>query len=659
MASVSPKPPLTPQPSSPNGLDPPRILAQLDKLLASAAFRASPQLSRFLRYAVEATLRGEGDQLKEYRLGVDVMGRPSSYEPHTDPIVRLEARRLRAKLREYYDLEGRHDPIRIDIPKGGYAATFAANAAAPLASTEPPQPMARPSLPSGPAQPTPARRTPSRRALFAIAAFVVVAVFTGWIIHRILQHRAASIAEPKSVAVLPLRNATGDPAQDYLVVGITDGIIDNLSHLPHLRVVGHSTVFRFQSSPATPDQIGRTLHADAVLTGSLVARGDLVEVQAQLIDVAAGRRLWSGQFSRRLSDIGSMQQDFTREISMAIRPRLAGQDMARLAGSSTPEAEAYLLYLRGRYAWNKRTEDGFNSSIDYYNQAIARAPNYALAWTGLADSYMLLAEYQILSPAEALPRAQQAAAKAVALDPSLAEAHTSLGNVAADQWDFSTAERELRTAITLNPSYATAHQWLAEVLMEEARYDEALAEIKAAQEIEPLSLIVNSIHGRILLFAGRTNEAIDQLHTTLEIEPNFDLASYDLGKAYILAGRTSEAIEEMQNSINLTHILSERNAALAYAYVRAGRPGEARSVLDALLSQSRTGYVSWFGIAIIYTALGDKDHAFDSLENAYHQRSVRLRDLKVEPLLAALHSDPRFARLVERAGLGRSASGPN
>lgn len=382
MASVSSNPPLFHP-----GVDEASVRAELEKLLASATFRASPQLSRFLRYTVESTLRGEGDQLKEYRLGVEVMGRPSSYEPRTDPIVRLEARRLRAKLLEYYDLEGRHDPIRIEIPKGGYAATFVAIAAPVLAATEPNQAAARTTpLRVGPALATRARRTPSSRAVFAVAALVVAAVFAGWIIHRILQHRAASISEPESVAVLPLHNATGDPAQDYLVDGITDGIIDNLSHLPRLRVIGHSTVFRFKATNAAPEQIGRTLHAASVLTGSLDRRGDTIRVEAQLIEVATSRRLWTGQFSRRLSDIRSMQQDFTREISMAIRPRLAGQDVARLAGQSTTGAEAYLLYLRGRYAWNKRTEDGFNSAIDDFNQAIAKDPNYALAWTGLADS---------------------------------------------------------------------------------------------------------------------------------------------------------------------------------------------------------------------------------------------------------------------------------
>lgn len=647
MAPVSPNPPLTPQPSTASGFDPAAVLAQLNRLLASAIFRASPQLSRFLRYAVEATLRGEGDQLKEYRLGVDVMGRPSSYEPHTDPIVRLEARRLRAKLREYYDLESRRDPIRIDIPKGGYAATFAIHHVPHLVNAEPP--LDHPDLIQSPPPPT-LRRTPSRRALLAIASLLVAGVLTGWAIHRILvQRRVAAGGELQSIAVLPLSNATGDPAQDYLADGVTDGILADLSRLPRLRVIGHSTVFRFRTSNEAPEQIGRTLHAASVLTGSLNRRGDAIGVQAQLIDVATGRRLWTGQFSRRLSDIRSMQEDFSREISMAIRPRLAGQDVAHLAGTPAPGSDAYLLYLRGRYAWNKRTEDGFNSSIDYFNQAIAKDPNYALAWTGLADSYMLLAEYQILSPAAALPRAKAAALKAVELDPSLSEAHTSLGNVRADEWDFKTAEKEFRTAIALNPSYATAHQWLAEVLMEEARYDEALAEIKTAQEIEPLSLIVNSMHGRILLFAGRTPEAIDQLHMTLEIEPNFDLASYDLGKAYVLAGRTSDAIEEMQNSINLTHILSERNAALAYAYVRAGRVSDARAVLASFLNL-KTDYVSWFGIAIIYAALGDKDRAFDCLDHAYTQHSVRLRDLKVEPLLMSLHSDPRFPQLLRRIG---------
>jgi Tfp pilus assembly protein PilF len=309
------------------------------------------------------------------------------------------------------------------------------------------------------------------------------------------------------------------------------------------------------------------------------------------------------------------------------------------------------LYLRGRYYWNKRTEEGFTKAIEYFDQAIEKDPRYALAYAGRADSYVLLAEYTVLPSKEALPKAKEAATQALELDETLPEAHTSLGAVRVDyEWDWRGAESEFRRAIDLNPSYATAHQWYAELLSQEGRHDEAIAEIQRARELDPLSLIINAIAGRILLFAGKTDPAIEQLQKTLELDPNFSLLNYDLGKAYLRKDMFSQAIAEFQKSVNLFKV-SERDAALAYAYARAGKDAEAHHVLETYLQQSKRAYVSWYGIAFIYAGLGDNDQAFACLEKAYEQQDVRMRDLKMEPLFENLRQDPRFAHFVRRVGL--------
>jgi tetratricopeptide (TPR) repeat protein len=433
------------------------VLRQLEKILASASFRGSPPLRRFLRYSVEHSLRGQGNQLKEYRLGVEVFGRPATYDPRKEPLVRLEARRLRAKLREYYEDEGRNDPIRIGIPKGAYAATFVVN------------------------------------------------------------------------------NRADQPVN------------------------------------------------------------------------AAARHAGNG--------------------------------------------EAFQPYLLGRYNWCKRTEEGFRKAIEYFERAIDRDPECALAYSGRADSYVLLAEYTLMPSPDAMERARAMAMTALQLDETLAEVHTSLGAVKVDyEWDWQGAEQEFHRAIELNPGYATAHQWYAELLSQQEKHQEAVAEIQRALQLDPLSLIVNAMAGRILLYAGLVDAAIEQLHKTLDIEPNFSIANYDLGKAYLQKGMLARAIAEFQKSVNLFGV-SERGAALGYAYARAGKESEANNLLETYLRESKQTYVFWYGIAFLYAGLGMNNQALTSLEKACDQHEVGLRNLKVEPLFENLRLDPRFTLLVRRIGL--------
>ncbi len=637
-------------PSEPNGngkcQSPDSVRAELERILASASFRGSPPLRRFLRYTVEHSLDGEADQLKEYRLGLEVFGRCSSYEPQKDPIVRLEARRLRTKLREYYEDEGGQDPIRISVPKGGYAAVFSANGHSEL-----PLPLSAPQV----APTTEPRPSLSRNARMGTAALlcVVLLMVIGWSFSR-RRVQIVTGSQAISMAVLPFQNASGEPTLDYLADGITENLIDNLSQLPGLRVLARGTAFRYRATALKPQQAGRDLHVNVVLTGKVLEHDDTLVVQVGLVDVANGSLLWENEYARKTTEIQTVQADIARDIPRQLQLHLTGEEMARLIKPQTESSEAFQLYLRGRYNWNKRTEEGFTKAIEYFDLAIDQDPHYALAYAGRADCFILLAEYTVLPSGEALPKAQESAEKALELDETLAEAHTSLGAIRADyEWDWRRAESEFRRAIELNPSYATAHQWYAELLSQQGRHDEAIAEIRRAQELDPLSLIVNAIAGRILLFAGRVDPAIEQLRKTLEIDPNFSIANYDLGKAYLRKGMLSQAIAEFQKSVNLFKV-SERDAALGYAYARVGKDAEARNVLKTYLRQSKRTYVSWYGIAFIYAGLGDNDQAFACLEKAFEQRDVRLRDVNVEPLFENLRFDPRFAHLVRRVGLRNS-----
>jgi tetratricopeptide (TPR) repeat protein len=370
------------------------------------------------------------------------------------------------------------------------------------------------------------------------------------------------------------------------------------------------------------------------------------------VDATNGAELWGEKFDRPVSDVSTIEDQIANDISDGLRLRLSGKEKRRLTKDSTRNAEAYQLYLNGRFHCNKRTEEGMNKAIEYFKQSIERDPNYALAYVGLADGYILLAEYGFLPAKEAYPKARQAATRALEVDEGLAEAHTSLAAVKRDfDWDWAGAERELRRAVELNPSYPTAHQWYGELLYEEGRYQEAITQIKQALELDPLSLIINTILGRALMFSGSTDLAIAQLRKTLEIDPNFGLALYDLAKAYLQKGMFSEAIIEIQKSIDLDRNLAERTALLAHIYARAGNSAQARVLLQRLTEQSRRTYVSWYGISFVYAGLGDKDQAFACLEKAYQLQDSRLADLKVEPVLRSLHSDSRFAELVRKVGL--------
>ncbi len=452
-----------------------------------------------------------------------------------------------------------------------------------------------------------------------------------------------------SVAVLPFANATADPNTEYLSDGITESLINNLSRLPNLRVISRSSAFRYKGRDTDPRAAARELGVHAVLTGRVVQRGDSLSVSAELVDAREDRQLWGEQYNRKIADILAVQEEISREISEKLRLRLTGEEKTRMAKRPTENAEAYELYLKGRYYWNKRTEEGFHRAIEYFSEATERDRNYALAHAALADSYILLGEYSVLPAKEAYAKARQAATKALELDDTLAEAHNALATVKADyDWDWPGAEREFRRAIELNPGYATAHQWYGEFLSGLGRHEEALAEIKRAQQLDPLSLIINAVNGQTLLRAGRDDLAIEQLRKTLEIDSNFAQAHIVLGMAYLRKGAFAEAIAEFQRATTLSPNITQYKGGLGHAYARAGKSAEARKLLSELKEQSKRRYVSGCDFAAIYAGLGEKDQAFALLEKAYEQRDARLVLVNVEPLFDPLRSEPRFQDLLRR-----------
>jgi serine/threonine-protein kinase len=456
-----------------------------------------------------------------------------------------------------------------------------------------------------------------------------------------------------SLAVLPFVNAAGDPNTEYLSDGLSESLINSLSQLPNLKVMSRSSAFRYKGREVDPQTAGKELGVRAVLTGRIAQRGENLSISTELVDTRDNSHLWGEQYNRKLADILAVQGEISQEIYNKLRLRLTGEEKTRLAKRPTENIEAYQLYLKGRYYWNKRTEEGFHRAIEYFSEATEKDHNYALAHAGLADSYILLGAYALVSPKEAYPKAQEAATRALELDDTLGQAHTALAMVKEDyDSDWSGSEREFKRAIELNPGYATAHQWYSEFLSGLGRHEEALAEIKRAQQLDPVSLVINTISGKILLNAGQDDSAIAQLRKTLEMDPNFAYAHSILGGAYVRKEEFVEAITEFQRATTLSPNITQYKGGLGHAYARAGRSVEARKLLDELKEHSKRSYVSWGIFAIIYAGLGEKDQAFACLEKAHEQRaSLLLGRENPTPLLDPLRSDPRFQDLLRRMGL--------
>ena len=461
----------------------------------------------------------------------------------------------------------------------------------------------------------------------------------------------------RSLAVLPLENLSRDPEQEYFADGMTDELITQLAKISALRVISRTSVMRFKNARKPLPEIARELHVDAVVEGTVVRSGERVRVTAQVIQANPEMHLWAERYDRSLGDSVTMQGELAREISRAIRVKLTPQDQSRLAGVRRVDREAYEAFLKGRFYWNKRTEAATQTALAYFQQAIEKDPTDALAFTGLADSYMSLALtealQEVLAPREAFPKARAAVDRALQIDDTLAEPHASLAHIKFQyERDWLGAEKEFKRAIELNPNYANAHHCYALSLMWMGRPDQALDEINRARELDPLLLAINANLGFILAGAHQYDKAIEQCRKTLEMEPNFAHAHYRLGEIYVLRGTYVEAVPELQKAIALSEGSPRAIAELGLAHALLGNKREALKLLGDLKGLSKRRYVSPFDFALIYGGLGERDLALEWLETAYEERATSLNLLKASPAFKGIRSDPRFTALVRRIGLG-------
>jgi serine/threonine protein kinase/tetratricopeptide (TPR) repeat protein len=482
------------------------------------------------------------------------------------------------------------------------------------------------------------------RAVLAIGALALVAAAAG-------SYYAFREKPLDSLAVLPFTNVMNDPGTEYLSDGIAESIINDLSQVPKLAVRSFSSVERFKGKSVSPDEAGRQLKVRAVLTGRLVRRGDDFAISTELVDVNANRQLWGSQYTVKAADLMSTQEQISRQISEKLRLRLSEPDMARMTHHATEDAAAYQSYMQGQFQWNKRTLEGLHQSIDYFQQAIQKDPGYALAYAGQADAYALLAAFNVLPAREVMPKVRSAAAKAIELDGSLAEPHTSLAWARYHDWDWAGAETEFRRAVSLNDCYPTAHLWYGDFLTATGRFDEALAELNRAAEDNPLSPVVGLALAARLYYARQFGPAIEQAQKTLAGDSSSVPAHVLLGRAQLQAGRPGEALAELKRGLDLSEGDTNELAALGYGDAAAHRPGEARKILDELKARSQQTYVPPMALAMIHIGLGNRDEAFDWLAKAFDDRSAALVYLKVEPAFDPIRSDPRFTDLVRRVGL--------
>jgi serine/threonine protein kinase/Tfp pilus assembly protein PilF len=456
-----------------------------------------------------------------------------------------------------------------------------------------------------------------------------------------------------SLAVLPFTNVTADPNTEYLSDGLTESLIGNLSQLPNMTVRPRSSVFRYKSKDPDPQKVASELQVNAIVTGRVTQHDDSLIISAELTDTRTNRSLWSEQYNRKLSDALSVQREIAGEISARLRERLTGEQRAQLTKGGTNDAEAYQLYLKGRYYWDKRTPEGLQKAKEYYSQAIERDPNYALAYVGLADLYYVWADNAPMSASEAMPKAQAAAEKALVLDEGLAEPHAVLGGVYAISFEWDRGEREFRRALELNPNEANAHHWYAYLLSSMGRSDEAIGQAKHAVALEPLNLKYNDSVGVMYRDARRYDEAIVTFKKTLELDPNYPPSNGNLGYTYQLTQHYDLWLEQWKKAA----ILNDDHEDLAMAeevarmYSTSGYQSAIKKNIELQLQLTKRRYVDPFDIACNYADVGDRDKAFAWLEKAYMEKSNNLSYIKVAHQLDGLHSDPRYATLVKKMNL--------
>jgi serine/threonine-protein kinase len=489
-----------------------------------------------------------------------------------------------------------------------------------------------------------------------VLAFIVVAALAGLVafdvggIRKRITGGGTSPQSIRSLAVLPLENLSHDPEQEYFADGMTEALITNLARIRALRVISRTSVMQYKGTRKTVPEIGRELDVDGIVEGSVLRAGDKVRITAQLVHASTDAHLWANDYERDLRDVLALQSEIARAVAEEVRAQVTPQEQAGLSRAPQIDPEAHEAYLKGRFQWNKRTREGAKKALPYFRQAIEKNPSWALAYTGLADTYMVFYSYQFMDPEEGKQRAKAAALKALELDDALGEAHASLGVIHLDELDWDAAEREFRRALELNPSYASGHQFYGEYLADRGRFEEAIRELETAEKLDPLSLIVRSHLGRALYFARRYDGAIGELRETLAEKPDFWVAKAFLARVYLQKGMFEEAIGLLEKDTEFPGT-SESLGSLGHAYAVAGRRSAALQILQRLKTLSKTEYVSPVGIAQVYTGLGENELAIDWLERAAAERSSGVGGLGYDPIFDPLRSDPRYRELLRRIGL--------
>jgi TolB-like protein len=637
------------------------IRAELQKILASRTFRAAHGQKRFLAYAVEEVVAGNAQLLKEYVIATDALGRDVAFDPRLDPIVRTAARKLRAKLAKYYEVEGANDPLRIELPKGSYVPVFQeAPPAAPPSMAEIPventdikiEAAALPPVPDVLiADPPPVRSSPDwRRAAglaFAFLVFVTAATLYELAHSRLPQ--TTFRAKDASIAVLPLVNL-GDNNDEFLSDGLTDELINALREAPGLKVVARTSAVRFEAKSFDLRAIDQKLHVRAVLVGTVSKSYNRLRVAVQLNNSGNGYHLWSGSYERDVVEMGTIPSEIATAVINVLGAGLnrnGAQNSFQTAVSPSPEAHED--YLKGIYFRNRYNVDSLNKAIGYFKRAITEDPSYAQAYAGLADCYAMARPVLATPPLELIPKIRAAASKAVELNPKLGEPHIDLAVSAEYEFDWATAEREFKKGLELSPGNVIGHIWYAWYLTLLGRKDEVLTEKTLAVQLDPVSpYAVESVGGYYSNF-GRSETALEQYRSALVLEPNFGLAHQDLGDTYLFQGQCDNAIQELRLA-NEAMPGPRRMARLGFAYGVCGHPKEAHKILQGFLAEPRHGLIPALAVAEIYLGLGDKDRAVPWIERAIDERDLDL-NLKWDAHFESLRSDPRFIELLHRMKL--------
>ncbi len=576
-----------------------KIVAQLDRILSSKAFRQADRLKRFLTFTVNETLAGRGEQLKEFVIGVEVFSKGPSFDPRSDPIVRVQARRLRAQLARYYREEGQSDEMLIELPKGGY---------------------------------TPAFRS-----------------FRG-----LLAKRAApsTLVSRNTILLTPFADHSAAGDQKHFCDGLAQEIVHTLTGLDTIRLVAWRNPAADDSGSDPRDAAARD-NAAMILTGSVRKSGAEVRIVVSLVDAVNGCYIWSEAFDRGIDNIFAVQQEIARSVGERLRTEIEGTGSPKGTRRPAGNLAAHNLYSQGRYHLNQRTEEGLRKALEFFERALGEDAQYSLAYSGLADAYGLLGHYGVMPPAEVWTKAASNAAWSVLQDEQSAEAHTSLAHVKCTQdWDWSGAEMEFLRAISLDPRYPTAHHWYSvSCLAPQGRLDEAMEQMLTAQALDPISSIIARDVAVVHYYRRDLGAALDQCDHNIELNPHFPPAYWILGLVQEQRGDFDESAAAFQRAIQLSPQSPKMHAALARTLALSGKHDEARRILADLDELAVKRYVSPSDLASLHFALADRELGFQWLQKAFHDRSFEVMCSRVDPRFDPVRDDPRFAPLVSQLGL--------